>query len=60
MLPQEITGGCRPTPRKDSEASTEMNTPRLIVDTTITEATEFGRMWEVMIRMGEAPSARAA
>ena len=31
-----------------------------MVDTTITEASEFGRMWEVMIRVGEAPSARAA
>ena len=60
MLPQEMTGGCRPTPRKDSEASREMKTPRLMVETTITEATELGRMWEVMMRQGEAPSARAA
>ena len=55
ILPHEMTGGCRPMPRKDSVASTEMKTPRLMVETTITEATELGRMWEVMIRQGEAP-----
>ena len=47
-------------PRKDSAASAEMKTPRLIVDTTITGATALGRMWEVTTRHGEAPSARAA
>ena len=31
-----------------------------MVETTMTEASELGRMWEVMIRPGVAPSARAA
>ena len=59
-MPQEMAGGCRPMPRKDRVASTEMKTPRLMVETTITGASEFGRMCEQMIRVGDAPSARAA
>ena len=59
-VPHEITGGTRPTPRKDRVASTEMKTPRLIVETTITDANELGTICDVMIRTGEAPRARAA
>ena len=49
-MPQEMAGGCSPTPRNDSVASTEMKAPRSMVETTITGASELGRMWERMIR----------
>ena len=55
-----MIGGCSPMPRKDSVASVAMNTPRLIVETTTTDAIAFGTMWDTMIRNGDAPSARAA
>ncbi len=60
ITPHETVGGCSPMPRNDSAASAEMNTPRLIVVTTITGPIALGRMCEVTTRNGEAPSARAA
>ena len=43
-MPQEMAGGCSPTPRNDSVASTAMKTPSAMVATTITGAMALGRM----------------
>ena len=59
-MPQETAGGCSPTPRKDRVASAAMYAPEVDGGDHDHRGEELGRMWEKMIRVGVAPSARAA
>ena len=58
-IPHEIAGGVEADTQKGSVASAAIKAPRLIVETTITDASEFGRM-RTDHPAGVAPSARAA
>jgi len=60
MLPQLGAGGCVPSPRKLSAASTRMTIERLRLAWTARVGAILGRTWAPRMRPWEAPSARAA
>ncbi len=60
MPPQVGFGGGGPRPRKLSDDSTMIATPRLAVDSTMIGAQAFGKIYRAMIRRFEHPITRAA
>ena len=60
MSPQEGVGGCTPSPRKDSAASTRMAFAMKSVEYTITVGSTLRSTWRVSTCSAVAPSARAA
>ena len=60
MLPQEGVGIRMPSPKKLRLASEIMALPMLSVAYTTTSETVLGRMWENIIRSGDAPRIRSA
>ena len=60
MPPQLGAGGCVPSPRKLSAASTRMTIERLRLVWTARVGARLGKMWPPRMRRCEAPRARAA
>ncbi len=58
--PREVSGGWTPKPRKDSAVSVRMPVATRIVAFTMIGPSAFGSRCRKMIRVSEAPSARAA
>src|SRR5581483_2915193 len=60
MRPHEVVGGCTPNPRNDSVDSVMMAAAMASVAFTRMGPMVFGIRWRVMMRLCEAPDARAA
>ena len=60
IVPQDGSGGCTPTPRKPSAASSRIALATISGKNTITVEDRLGRISETMIRSEPAPWARAA
>jgi hypothetical protein len=58
--PHDGAGGCTPSPRNESAASTMIAVERLNVACTMIGAVTFGRISRTITRRSRAPSARAA
>ena len=60
MLPHEGCGGCTPTPRKESVASSSTVVATPSVPHTIALGKRCGAMWRNRMRICPAPSERSA
>src|SRR5690348_6125477 len=60
MRPHEVVGGCTPNPRNDSVDSVTMAAAIARVAFTRIGPIVLGRRWRTMMRVFDAPDARAA
>ena len=60
ISPQEAAGGCTPTPRKLSVLSASMQDGTFNVYRTISDGTQRGRTWRIIIFLLFTPIERAA
>ncbi len=58
--PQLAVGGCTPTPRNDTPASTRIAVPTVIEAATMIGVSAFGSTWRHMRRSGGTPAERDA